>query len=370
MRWQKRIWNSMDKYYLKLAIRAAERSRGKCSPNPFVGAVIVNNGKIVGEGNTQPYGSDHAEIVAIKQAGDKCLGATMYVTLEPCCHFGKTPPCTEAIIKAGLSRVLVGILDPNPLVSGKGIQALQAAGIIVEHGFFQQEITEQLEYYLCYIKHKRPFIIWKSALSLDGKYAASDGSAKWISNPASRKHVHKVRSQVEVVLAGIKSLSHDDAMLNVRGLRKAKQPLRLVLDPNLDISLSSKLVLSAKDYPAMIMYHTADEAKLDALKAAGLQHTKISGRKDELDLHAVMDALYEMKLYSVLLETGNRLSAAFWKARLVDKCMIFYGNMILGGTKSLFENYDRRNIDHAIALEKIKFKRLQDNFLITGYPLL
>lgn len=370
MRWQRRIWNYMDKYYLKLAIHAAERSRGKCSPNPFVGAVIVKDGKIVGEGNTQPYGYDHAEMVAIKQAKDKCRGATLYVSLEPCCHYGKTPPCTDAIIQAGLARVVIGIMDPNPLVSGKGIKALKDAGIEVEYGYFEREITEQLEYYLCYIKQHRPFVIWKCAQSLDGKYAASDGSSQWISNPAARKYVHKVRSQVEVVLAGLKSVSEDDAMLNVRGLRQAKQPLRLILDPFLEISLSSRFVASAKEYPAMIMYHQADPAKCEALKAAGIELKQIKAHKDELDLQEVMAALFEMKLYSVLLETGNRLSEAFWKAGLVDKCMIFYGNMILGGDKSLFRNFDRHNIDHAIHLERIKVKRLQDNILVTGYPLL
>ncbi|MDY0228573.1 MAG: bifunctional diaminohydroxyphosphoribosylaminopyrimidine deaminase/5-amino-6-(5-phosphoribosylamino)uracil reductase RibD [Candidatus Cloacimonadaceae bacterium] len=355
---------------MKLALRAGERSRGKCSPNPFVGAVIENGGKIVGEGNTQPYGQDHAEIVAIKDAGGKCKGATLYVSMEPCCIFGKTPPCTEAIIKAGIRRVVVGILDPNPLVSGKGIKALREAGIEVEHGLFAEEITEQMEYYICYVQRKRPFVIWKSALSLDGKYCASDGSSKWISNPASRKFVHKTRSQVEVVLAGIRSVAHDDAMLNARGLRSAKQPLRVILDPTLDISLSSKLVASAEEFPAMIMYIQAEESKIQGLQDKGLQLKQISGYKDELDLKAVMDLLYEMKLYSVLLETGNRLSEAFWKAKLVDKCMIFYGNMILGGDKGVLKRYDRHNIDRAVPLERIKVKKLQDNVLVTGYPQL
>lgn len=360
----------MDRYYMKLAMRAGERSRGKCSPNPFVGAVIVNDGKIVAEGNTQPYGFDHAEIVAIKEAGDKCKGATLYVSMEPCCTFGKTPPCTTAILKAGIKRVVVGILDPNPLVSGKGIQTLQEAGLQVEYGFFAEEITEQLEYYICYIQRKRPFVIWKSALSLDGKYSASDGSSKWISNPASRKFVHKTRSQVEVVLAGIKSVAHDDAMLNARGLRSAKQPLRVILDPSLEISLSSKLVTSAAEFPAMILYLKAEASKIRALQDKGLQLKQIAGHRDELDLKAVINLLYEMNLYSVLLETGNRLSEAFWKAKLVDKCMIFYGNMILGGERSILKHYDRHNMDRAVPLERIKVKRLQDNVLITGYPLL
>jgi len=360
----------MDRYYMKLALRVAERSRGKCSPNPFVGTVIVKNGKIIAEGSTQPYGYDHSEQVALKAAGKEAKGATMYVSLEPCCHHGKTPPCTDAIIKAGIKRVVIGIEDPNPKVAGKGIKALEEAGITVQSGYFTKEINEQLEYYLCYMKRKRPFVIWKTALTLDGKYAASDGSSRWISNPASRKYVHKLRSQVEVVLAGIKSVSHDDAMLNVRGLRQIKQPLRLVLDPYMDVSLSSKLVTSAKDFPTMIMFHSSDPDKEQALQKAKVQLRRIPGHKDELDLIAVMDALYEMKLYSVLLETGNRLSEAFWRAKLVDKCLLFYGNQILGGDKGILAHYDRQNIDRAIPLHKIKVKRLLDNVLISGYPLL
>jgi diaminohydroxyphosphoribosylaminopyrimidine deaminase/5-amino-6-(5-phosphoribosylamino)uracil reductase len=354
---------------MKLAIRRAEKSRGKCSPNPFVGAVIVKDGKTIAEGSTMPYGYDHAEVVALKAAGEAARGATMYVSLEPCCHHGKTPPCTDAIIKAGIKRVVVGITDPNPLVAGKGIAALRAAGIAVESGFFEQEIYEQLEYYLCYINKKRPFVIWKMALSLDGKYAASDGSAKWISNPASRRSVHKLRAEVEVVLAGIRSVSKDDAMLNARGLRNAKQPLRLVLDPYLEIDPDSALVRSAREFPAMLMHHGGSADKALLLADRGLKVLKVSGNRDELDLLEVMSVLRDMKLYSVLLETGNRLSEAFWKAKLVDKCMIYYGNQILGGDKSSLKGYDRKSIDRALQLRDIRIRKLQDNALITGYPI-
>lgn len=359
----------MDRYYMKLAIRRAEKSRGKCSPNPFVGAVIVSNGKIIAEGNTQAYGGDHAEIVALKAAGEASRGATLYVSLEPCCHFGKTPPCTDAIINAGIKRVVAGILDPNPLVAGKGIAALRDAGIEADYGFFEDEIKRQLEYYLCFMNNKRPFVIWKMALSLDGKYAASDGSSRWITNPASRRQVHRLRAEVEVVLAGIRSVSKDDAMLNVRGLRNVKQPLRVILDPMLEIDPACALVRSAKEYPAMIMYHSADRDKIQSLEALGMKLKQVSGKRDELDLAEVMQTLWDMKLYSVLLETGNRLSEAFWKAKLVDKCVIFYGNQILGGDKSALKAYDRKNIDRALQLSGITVRKLQDNAMIMGYPI-
>lgn len=359
----------MDRYFMKLAIRRAEKSRGKCSPNPFVGAVIVKDGKTIAEGSTMPYGFDHAEVVALKEAGANARGATMYVSLEPCCHHGKTPPCTDAIIAAGIKRVVVGILDPNPLVAGKGVATLKDAGIEVMHGFFEKEIREQLEYYLCFISKRRPFVIWKMALSLDGKYAASDGSAKWISNPASRRSVHKLRSEVEVVLAGIKSVAKDNAMLNARVHRNAKQPLRLVLDPCLEIDPASAIVKSAKAFPAMIMHHGGSEDKAALLRDLGLRVKLIPGKRDELNLEVVMRELWNMKLYSVLLETGNRLSEAFWQAKLVDKCMIYYGNQILGGDKSCLKGYDRKTIDRALQLRDIRLRKLQNNALISGYPI-
>ncbi|MCB5259258.1 MAG: bifunctional diaminohydroxyphosphoribosylaminopyrimidine deaminase/5-amino-6-(5-phosphoribosylamino)uracil reductase RibD [Candidatus Cloacimonetes bacterium] len=359
----------MDRFYMKLAMRQAEKSRGKCSPNPFVGAVIVKNGKLIAEGSTQPYGQDHAEVVAIKKAGKQAQGATMYVSLEPCCHYGKTPPCTDAIIQSGIKRVVVGILDPNPLVSGGGIKELIAAGINTEYGLFEEDIKEQLEYYLSYISKKRPFVIWKTALSWDGKYAASDGSSQWITNPASRRFVHKMRSEVEVVLSGIKSVETDNAMLNVRGIRKAKQPLRLVLDPFLDIKAASLFVKSAKQYPALIMYHSAPKEKVECLQNLGIELIQVSGNNDKLNLNEVLLKLWEKKLYSVLLETGNKLSEAFWKNCLIDKCAIFYGNRILGGENGCLKSYDRKCIDRAVHLSKVKVKKLQDNVLVMGYPM-
>lgn len=358
----------MDKYYIKVAMRNAEKSRGKCSPNPFVGATIVKDGKIVGEGNTQPYGQDHAEIVALKEAGEQARDATLYVTMEPCCHHGKTPPCTDAIIKAGIKRVVVGILDPNPEVSGKGVQTLKDAGIDVSVGYIEEEIQEQLEYYLCCINKKRPFVIWKTALTLDGRYAASDGSSKWISNASSRKFVHRVRSQVDVVLAGVNSVNMDDAMLNARGFKNINQPLRVVLDPNLQINMQSALVKSAQDFPTLIMYHSGDSEIMMRLKDMGVELQQVEGKDDTLDLDAVLEAIYQRNLNSILLETGNKLSESFWQHELIDKCYIFYGNKILGGDKCSLRNIDRGGINEAIELSKIRFRRLGDNVMVVGYP--
>jgi diaminohydroxyphosphoribosylaminopyrimidine deaminase/5-amino-6-(5-phosphoribosylamino)uracil reductase len=172
---------------MRKAIQCAEKARGTCSPNPFVGAVIVKDDKIISCGWTQHYGGDHAEIQALKKAGNEAKGAEIYVTLEPCAHYGKTPPCAEALIKAGISKAFIGITDPNPLVSSKGIKMLEKAGITVELGFMQEEVSRQLEYFLCRINKQRPFVIWKTAMSLDGRVAANDGSSRWITGEQSRK---------------------------------------------------------------------------------------------------------------------------------------------------------------------------------------
>ncbi len=369
MSWPKRTWICMDKYFMRLAIREAEKSRGLCSPNPFVGAVIVKDGKVIAKGRTQAYGFDHAEPDALKKAGKLAKGSTMYVTLEPCCHQGKTPPCTAAIIKAGISRVVAGIADPNPLVSGKGFEILQKAGIEVISGIEADQISKQNEAFICNIVKKRPFVTWKCALSLDGKYAAMDGSSQWISNELSRKMVHRMRANSDVVLAGINSVIKDDAMLNARGVKVSKKALRVVLDPFLDLSPSSRFAQIAVHAPALVFHCTANEEKEARLHAMGIQTSLVPGNADELDLNHVLSELHLRKVSSVFLETGNRLSEAFWRAGLVDKCVIFYGNMVLGGANSCLHGLNLPSISDAITLERVKLTKLGQNIMLTAYPL-
>ncbi len=246
------------KHYMQLAIKVAENGRGKCSPNPFVGSVIVKNNQVISEGWTLEYGSDHSEIQALKKAGKRAKGATLFVTLEPCSHYGKTPPCTNAIIAAGIKEVYIGIYDPNPLVKGKGIAMLKEAGIDVHYGFGEDKIRTQLEYYLCFIQKERPFVTWKTALTLDGKYAAEDGTARWITGKKAREYAHKLRSENDVVLTGIKTILIDDPTLNVRLPGNYKQPLRVVLDPFLKIPVLSSFVSNASKFPGMVITSPAN----------------------------------------------------------------------------------------------------------------
>jgi len=357
--------------YLKLAIRTAEKARGKCSPNPFVGAVIVKKDIVIATGYTQAYGSDHAEVNALKQAGKKAKGADMFVTLEPCSHYGKTPPCALAIIKAGIKRVFVGIIDPNPLVPGKGIAMMQEAGIEVQYGFLEDEIRSQLEFYLCYTQKQRPFITQKTALSWDGKYAAEDGNSRWITNESSRRYVHKLRSWHEVVLTGIKTILVDDPLLNVRLPGNTKQPVRAVLDPNLDIPMQSKFVATASIFPSLVFCSNKllGTAKARLLSEIGVELCGLELIEELFDLRDVLSEIYRRKLYSVLLETGSGVAESFLKAGLVDKCLFFFGPLLIGGSKSTLSGLGIESIDKAITIKDFNLKKFGNTIMLSGYPV-
>jgi len=356
--------------YFNIAIKAAEKARGKCSPNPFVGSVIVKNNKVIAIGWTLQYGGDHSEIQAIKKAGIAAKGATLFVTLEPCSHYGKTPPCAKAVIDAGIQEVYIGISDPNPKVSGKGIEMLKNAGINVHCGFLEDKIKKQLEYYLCHIQKGRPFVTLKTAFSLDGKYAAEDGSAKWITGEKARKYVHKLRSENDVVLTGIKTILADDPMLNVRLPGKVKQPLRVVLDPLLKIPWQSRFINSLAEFPGMIISSNSmlktEQAK--ALRQKGAIIQGLDCENNRFNLSEVLNLLHNMDFYSIFLETGSGLAEAFLKENLIDKFIFFYGAKILGGTKSPLPNLGLNNIDQAILMRDISYRKIEQDIMVIAYP--
>jgi len=356
---------------MRKAIQAAEKARGKCSPNPFVGAVIVKQDKIIATGWTQSYGSDHAEVQAIKKAGKASVDADMYVTLEPCSHYGKTPPCALAIIAAGIKRVFMGCTDPNPLVAGKGIKLLQDAGIEVQQGFLEAEITRQLEYHICYTTLHRPFVTLKTALSLDGKYAAEDGSSRWISSDAARLYTHKLRSQNDVILTGIQTILIDNPLLNVRLKGKQKQPLRVVLDTKLLLPLDSAFATSMPDCPSLIFCDAllANSPQAIRLNEMGASIKGLGLTNGHFDLLILLQHLVSLGYYSVLIESGSGLAESFLKAKLIDKCLFFYGAKIVGGSKSPLSKLGRTNIKDAIELQDLQLKRFGGNFLLTGYPI-
>lgn len=357
--------------YMQRAIRVAEKARGTCAPNPFVGAVIAKRGQIIAEGCSQFCGGDHAEIQALRIAGAKARGADLYVTLEPCSHHGKTPPCTDAIIRAGIKRVFLGIGDPNPLVNGQGIQQLQNAGIEVQAGLCAEQIKRQLEYFLCRITKGRPFVIWKAALSMDGKYAAKDGSSRWISGARPRLAVHRLREEADVIITGIGSVLKDDPLLNVRLPRPRKQPLRAILDSSLRLPMDSQIAASAKEYPTILFCATGQEntAKARELSIRGVQIQPVQSHQDRLNLAEILDFLHSAGHYCVLLECGSKLASSFFDAHLVDKCIIHYGAKLVGGPKSILSELALPDISAAIPLRDVSYRKLGDDFSLIGYPV-
>lgn len=357
--------------FFQRALKAAEKARGSCAPNPFVGAVVVRDGAVLTEGWSQPYGGAHAEVEAMRKAGSKARGSDLYVTLEPCAHYGKTPPCTEAIIAAGIRRVFFGLEDPNPQVNGRGAAQLELAGIEVQGGFLSADVSRQLEYYLCRVLKERPFVIWKAALSLDGRYAARDGSSRWITSELSRRKVHRLRQEADVVLTGCNTVLCDDPMLNVRLPKTRKQPVRAVLDPQLRVPVSSRIVQTAGEYPTWFFCSDGiiKSAAAHKLTEAGVKVIPVPGDAQELDLTAVLDVFHAAGYYCVLLECGSSLASSFFAARLVDKCVIFYGPKLLGNGKPILSGLPIPNICAAIDLENISVSRSGSDIQVTGYPV-
>lgn len=362
----------MDSYnpkYMLLAIKEAEKARGLCSPNPFVGAVIVKDDVIISKGHTQIYGSHHAEVMAISKAKDKAAGASLYVTLEPCSHYGKTPPCTKAIIESGISTVYVGISDPNPIVSGNGIKTLREHGIEVTDAHFKWQIQRQLESYLHRLKHGRPFVTWKAALSLDGKFAADNGSSKWISCERARLDVHRLRQQSDAIITGINTVLADDPMLNVRLPRTKRHPKRVILDAYLMLPSESQIAQSAMDYPTIVFHGASyDPQKQASLLEMGIKLIEVPSMAEQIDLPAVMVHLHNLGINSLLLECGTALAEAFQKANLIDKYLFYFGPMLLGGQNAILGNLGIPSIDAAIPLTNLQCRKIGKSILVSAYP--
>lgn len=356
--------------FFEHALQLAERGRGKTSPNPFVGAVIVKDGAIVGEGYTQPWGQDHAEVQAIKDAQAKCAGAEMYVTLEPCNHFGKTPPCTEAIIKAGIKTVYAGIIDPNPKVNGKGFAKLEEAGVRVVRGLYEKHIEKQLEAYLTNMRKQRPFFTLKTAISLDGKIALDTGESRWITSEPARVKVHELRLEYDAVLTGINTVLADDPLLNVRFCKAHRQPLRLVLDSCLKIPLTAKLVQSASEQPLWIFrrddFHAPQKEKL--LTQKGVKIFPLPQTETGLSLASLAEVLFRKGVCSVIIEAGQSLNDSFMRSGLCDKLHIFVAPKLLGGSKNAFLNLAIDKMANSINVSLHTLEKIGEDIHIVAYP--
>lgn len=352
---------------MRRAIALAKKGGGFVHPNPLVGCVVVKDGQVIAEGYHEKYGEFHAERNALTRCKADTTGATLYVTLEPCCHYGKTPPCTDIIIEKGIAKVFVGILDPNPLVAGKGVKILQDAGIEVVSGLCEDEIREMNKVFLKYITTKRPYVIMKTAMTLDGKIAAHTGDSKWVTNAESRKAVHALRSELAGVVVGINTVLADDPMLNCRLDGRCHQPVRIVVDSKLRIPMNSQLVKTAKEYRTIIATSQA-VISTEALISKGIEIVFCASNDNHVDINDLMDKLGAMGIDSLLLEGGGTLNAAFLEAGCVDELWAFIAPKIIGGAaaKTPVSGKGIDLMSEAINLHNIEIQNINGDILIKG----
>lgn len=325
-----------EEQFMKRAIELAKQGVGWTAPNPLVGAVVVKNGRVIGEGYHRKYGELHAERNALAACTEDPAGATLYVTLEPCCHYGKTPPCTEIIIEKKIAKVVIGSRDPNPKVAGKGARILREHGIEVVEDYMREACDALNPVFFHYITTKTPYVVLKFAMTLDGKIATRTGASKWITGEAARNHVHQLRGRYAGILAGIGTVLADDPMLNCR-IDGAHQPLRIILDSHLRIPMGSRLVRSAKEYPLLIVCNESARdreegaSRIQKLEEAGAKVWTLPEKNGHPDLNVLMQRLGEEKIDSVLIEGGGTVNEAALKAHIVHRVYAYIAPKIFGG---------------------------------------
>ncbi len=315
---------------MERAIELAKRARGFTSPNPMVGAVIVKDGRVIGEGYHERCGELHAERNALASLTESAEGATIYVTLEPCCHYGKTPPCTEAIIEHKLAKVVIGSRDPNPLVSGKGAAILRKAGIEVVEDFMREECDAINPIFFHYITTKRPYVAMKYAMTMDGKIATRTGASRWITGEAARNHVQTLRHAYKGIMVGIGTVLADNPMLNCR-MQGGIDPVRIVCDTHLRIPMDCQIVQTADTIETILATSTNEKEKIDQLIKKGVQILQIPEKDGCIDLNLLMQTLGEKGIDSILLEGGGRLNDSFLREKLIQKAYVYLAPKIFGG---------------------------------------
>lgn len=356
---------------MKKALELSEKAVGFANPNPLVGAVIVKDNRIIGEGYHEYFGGPHAEVNAFKNAVDDVEGATMYVTLEPCSHYGKTPPCADAIVRNKIARVVVGMVDPNPQVSGRGIEILRSNGIDVIVGIMDKEIRRANEIFIKYITQKKPFCIMKTAMTIDGKISTSIGDSKWISNEKSRAYVHELRQKVTGIMVGIGTVLADDPELTTRRQNKiSKNPIRIVIDSKARIPLESK-VLKCDDKTRTIIATTefAQDNKIEAIKQKGAEVIVTKGKNGWVNLNELMRVLGDMGIDSILIEGGSTLNYSALQEGIVDKVITFISPKIFGGSdgKTPVGGQGIEHVSDCIVLRDAEVIRFNEDIMIEAY---
>ncbi|WP_206734462.1 bifunctional diaminohydroxyphosphoribosylaminopyrimidine deaminase/5-amino-6-(5-phosphoribosylamino)uracil reductase RibD [Ancylomarina salipaludis] len=360
-----------DYKYMQLAYNLAKKGCGGVNPNPLVGAVIVKDNKIIGEGYHEVFGGPHAEVNAFRSAKESVEGATMYVTLEPCSHYGKTPPCAQAIVDNKIARVVIGMLDPNPLVSGRGVRLLQDAGIEVESDFLSAELSQMNRVFLKYIQSKLPYVIMKTAMTLDGKIASRTGDSRWVSNEQSRAKVHELRNELMAIMVGLNTVIADDPILTTRlaGNKKGRNPIRIVVDSQARIPLESKILNTPDEAKTIVAVSSkADTAKISQIEALGNEVLFIGEKNGRVDLNDLMLKLGEKGIDGILLEGGATLNYAALEAQIVDEVHAYIAPKIIGGhaAKTPVGGEGIELMKDAVNLQNIHFENIADDILVIG----
>ena len=356
-----------DKYYMGIAIRLARKGIGKTSPNPMVGAVIVANGKIIGRGYHKRCGDHHAEINAINNVKKNIKGSTFYITLEPCSHYGRTPPCVDALIQANPERVVVGSLDPNPEVNGKGVRILRSKDIKVDVGVLESECRQLNESYFKFIKTGMPYITVKYAQTLDGRIATKSGDSQWISSEASRKYVHRLRSVNDGIMVGAGTVAADNPQLTVRHV-KGKNPIRIIVDSKLRISIKSSVLTDANTHLTLIAVTSgASDVKISSVKKRGAEVLVVKKiRNDRVNLKDLLIKLGKREIISVLVEGGSEINTSLLKANLVDKMIIPIAPKIIGKGLDAIGDLNINKINNAVRFSSFKTMKKGDDIIFEG----
>ena len=354
--------------FMQRAIELAHKGLGRTAPNPPVGAVLVRDGKIIGESFHPAAGQPHAEIFALRACGGLAQGADLYVTLEPCCHTGRTGPCTEAIVEAGVSRVFVGTQDPNPLVAGKGLERLRKAGIEVISDILNQECRQLMAPFTKHLTTGLPYVVLKSAMTLDGQTASITGDSKWISCEASRNIVHQLRNQVDGIIVGSGTVMADDPRLTTRLAEGGRDPVRIVFDGSLKTSPDAKVYTQSSQARTLFVTSSEhSEADLRPYGDVGVDIVSVEKTPDGLDLRAALVEIASRNLQYLLLEGGSLLSGAMMRAGLVDRLMIFVAPKILGGQgRGLLSGDGAASMAESLTLKNLKARKIDMDILLEG----
>jgi diaminohydroxyphosphoribosylaminopyrimidine deaminase/5-amino-6-(5-phosphoribosylamino)uracil reductase len=361
--------STQDETYMQRALALAAKALGRTSPNPAVGAVLVRDGRVIGEGFHRKAGLPHAEIEALRKVRGSAAGATLYVNLEPCSHHGRTPPCADAVVAAGLKRVVVGMVDPNPRVRGRGIRRLRHAGIEVTAGVLRERCERLNEDFVTLIQTGRPMVTLKLAASLDGRIATASGDSQWISNELSRRLVHELRNRVDAIMVGSETVRLDDPQLTCR-IRGGRDPLRVILDGRLRVSPTARICTQSSTAKTVVVTTMANERsrKRKALEAQGVEVLCLPSEQGRVGLGMLLEELGRRGLKSVLVEGGSHVAAAALREHVVDKVLFFYGPTLVGGDgQPMIGPLGVDRIAAGLKLHTIELHRLKDDVLVTGY---